>query len=153
MMNKSRGISLLETLLALAIGAAIILAAVRYFSITHRSLNVTHAIQQIQSLDKASYEWLSAQKQENFGDTDGGEKVSMQALTDAGLVEDKDSATKDPWGKDISITPGSDAENVKITLPNVPAKSCKNLSRRLENISKSKKPSCNSNRNDYTGEF
>ena len=63
MMRKNYGVTLLEMLLVLTIGAAIIMTAVRYFSVTRRDLNVTRAISQIQSLTKASYEWLNAQKQ------------------------------------------------------------------------------------------
>jgi len=153
MMRKSRGLTLLETLLVLSIGAAIILVAVRYFAVTHRSLNVTHAVQQIQSLTKASYEWLETQKQENFGNEDHGTLISMQALIDAGLIDNTHSDTKDPWGKDIRIEPGTDPSRVKITMPNIPELPCKNLARRLENVSRIVRPSCGSDRNNYIGEF
>ena len=153
MMRKSRGLTLLETLLVLTIAAAIILVAVRYFSVTHRDLNVTHAIQQVQSLTKASYEWLEAQKQENFSDNNGATAISMQALIDAGLIKNTDRDTKDPWGEAIRLDPGTDPNRVKITMPNVPQYACRNLARRLENVSQIKMPACSSNSNDYSGEF
>lgn len=153
MMRKNSGLTLLETLLVLAIGGAIIMVAVRYFSVTHRSLNVTHAIQQIQTLTKSSYEWLEAQKQEDFSGDAGGTAISLQELINAGLVNDTDAETKDPWGKTMTILPGSDPNRIKITLPDVPNQACKNLARRLENVSKTTKPTCGSDLNDYSGEF
>ncbi len=153
MIKKNRGISLLEMLLVLAIGAAIIMMAVRYFSVTRRDLTVTHAIRQIQTLTKASYEWLQAQKQANFSNNNGGEKIDLKDLITAELIENTDRDTKDPWNKTIIIAPGNNPNNVKITLPNVPKKSCKNLARRLNGVNKTDMPKCDSDRNDYSGEF
>ncbi|MCB1828573.1 MAG: prepilin-type N-terminal cleavage/methylation domain-containing protein, partial [Coxiellaceae bacterium] len=78
MTRNEKGISLLEMLLVLAIGAAIIMAAVRYFTITNRNARVTQAISQIKMLTKASYEWLSEQKQQDFSSVNGGVTVSLQ---------------------------------------------------------------------------
>ena len=152
MMRKARGLTLLETLCVLAIAGAIIMVAVRYFSVTDRNLQVTHAIKQIQNLTKTSYEWLDAQKQEDFG-ANGGTEISLQALIDAELIDNADADTKDPWGKTIIVTPGTDPNRVKITMPNVPQSACKNLARRLENVSKIEKPQCAAGRNNYEGEF
>lgn len=154
MMRKNRGLTLLETLLVLAIGGAIIMAAVRYFSVVHRDLNVTHAITQIQSFTKASYEWLNSQKQENFSADNNGTPISLQALIDTDLVKQSDDH-KDPWGKMIIIAPGTDPNYVRITLSNVPKESCKNLTRRLDGVSKSKAESsaCSGKYNQYSGEF
>ncbi len=153
MMKKALGLTLLETLLVLAIGASIIMVGVRYFAVTTRDLHVTHAIKQIQTLTRVSYEWLQAQKQKDFSSSDGGTTISMQNLIGAGLLENTDSDTKDPWGKAIMVTPGSNPSHVKITLPNVPKKDCKNLARRLQSVSQTILPTCSSNRNNYSGEF
>lgn len=152
-MNKIKGISLLEMLLVITIGAAIIMASVRYFQITSRNVRVTQAIQQIQRLTQASYEWLQGQKQDDFSGTNFGTAISMKQLMRAGLIKNTKSNKKDPWAGDIKIAPGSDPTRVKITLAGVPQKDCKNLARRLDPISKITMPKCGGKLNHYTGEF
>lgn len=153
MTRNEKGISLLEMLLVLAIGAAIIMAAVRYFTITNRNARVTQAISQIKMLTKASYEWLSEQKQQDFSSVNGGVTVSLQQLIDANLIKDTEHNKKDPWGGDISIAAGSDPSRVRITLSHLPQKACKNLARRLDNVSQTTIPPCSAPVNNYSGEF
>lgn len=153
MVRKTKGVRLMEMLLVLAIGAAIIMAAVRYFGITNRNVRVTHAMQQIQILTKASYEWLQAQKQDDFSSANSGILISMHQLIDAGLIKDSDTNTMDPWAGAITIQPGSDPTRVKITLARVPQKDCKNLARHLDEISQITMPTCSGPSNDYSGEF
>lgn len=153
MMRKMAGLSMLEMLLVITIGAAIIVASIRYFGVTSRNLRVTHAIQQIQILTKASYEWLQAQKQDDFSSADGGIPVSLHALMNAGLIQNKDKNKKDPWAGAIKVQPGSDPTRVKITLSGLPQKDCKNLAERLDTVSQITMPNCSSNYNNYTGEF
>lgn len=153
MMRKMKGISLVEILLVIAIGAAVIMAAVRYFGLTSRNVRVAHAIQQIQTITKASYEWLQGQKQDDFSSANGGVAISMQQLINAGLIKDTASNTKDPWAGSITIEPGSDPSRIKISLANVPKKACKNLARRLDTVSKITMPNCGGTTNTYTGEF
>jgi hypothetical protein len=153
MPGKMKGISLLEMLLVITIGAAIIMTSVRYFSVTSRSLRVTHAIKQIKTLTQISYQWLEIQKQDGFGTEDGGDAITLQALVDSGLLQDTDRNTKDPWAGQISLEPGSDPTRVKITLAKVPQKACKYLARQLDDISSTSTPDCSSSLNNYNGEF
>ena len=153
MIRKIKGISLLEVLLVSAVGAIIITAAVRYFVITRRNMPVARAIQQIRTLTKLSYEWLEAQKQDDFSDANQGTTISMRQLVNAGLIENTPRNTKDPWGGKITIEPGSDSSHVKITLIDLPQKACKNLARRLDAISNTTMPDCSNANTNYSGEF
>ena len=153
MQRKIKGISLLEMLLVITIGAAIIMAAVRYFGVTSRSMRVTQAIGQIKTLTRVSYQWLETQQQDDFAANAGGTAISLKALIEAGLLKDTDGDTKDPWAGDIRIEPGSDPTRVNITLANVPQKACKFLSRQLDHISNINAPDCDNEINDYNGEF
>ena len=152
---KQRGISLLEILLVLVIGSAIIVAAVRYFVVADRGVKVTHAIDQIKSISKASYQWLNEQKQQNFQYSDGaGTQITMSALTGAGLLSPKAFA-HNPWGGEITIAPGTNPSYIQITFNNLPADACKNLEQRLSGTAHSTSSSCGSagNSNTYTGTF
>ena len=152
-MRRIKGISLLEMLLVITIGTAIIMTAVRYFNVTSRDMRVTQAIGQIKTLTSASYEWLQAQKQDNFSNKDGGTEISMQQLIDTGLIDNSETTTKDPWAGTITVEPGSDPTRIKIVLDQLPKKACKNLARRLDSISKISMPPCAGVSNEYSGEF
>lgn len=152
-MEKTKGISLLEMLFVIVIGAAVVVSAFRYFGVTNRSVRVTHAIQQVTMLTQTSYEWLDSQSQDNFSSADGGTAISMQQLIDAGLIKNNNKETRDPWNGNITIEPGSDPTKVQITLTQIPKKTCKDLAKRLDKKSKITMPNCANTYSNYTGEF
>lgn len=153
MLKRQEGISLIEMLLVIALGALIITASVHYFGLSGRNIRVNQAMQQVKALTEASYEWLEEQKQDDFSDQHGGSAISLSELVDAGLISDA-KMQNDPWGGNIRLEPGSDPSRVKITLSGIPKQDCKNLSRRLDKISQITEPDCSSNiKNDYSGEF
>lgn len=153
--KKNLGISLLECLLAITLIASITMMAVRYYMITLRSMHVSQAIAQVNRLTGASYEWLRLQNQTDFSGEDTGEAISIQLLLNAELIH-LNTDTIDPWGGNITITPGlTDTSYVAITLPNIPQKDCLNLTQQLQYINHNQTAnSCTDPAsNQFTGEF
>jgi len=156
MKRTSQGISLLEVLLSIVVGASIIMAGVHYYAVVNRGSQVSHAISQVRTLTKASYHWLNAQAQDNFAcdnTRDNCSSISLQSLIDAGLITNTDMNTKDPWGGDITISPGTDPTYVNITMASVPNLACKQLAQKLRNVSHAGAPTCDQALNSFTGEF
>ena len=153
MRHKQTAISLLEILLCIAIMASIGMMAVRYFMITSQNAKVTHAITQIKTLTKASYEWLQAQRQADFKGY-GNTGITLQKLIDAGLIT-KAVERRNPWGGLITVQPARDASYVRITLYGLPRLACLHLSRQLKSINhstaKNQCPAQHSNR--FEGAF
>lgn len=157
---KYKAFTLLEMLLVLMIAAAILVMATRYFTISMRNMHVTQAISDIQSITKASYEWLQTQKQENFSDTPNGVAIDMQQLIEFKLIQPNDSkhplSYYDPWGGEVEIGPGkNNASRIYILMKNVPKMACLNLVRKTQSLmdQNSLHPACDKDRNDYYGEF
>lgn len=154
--KKTRGISLLECLLAITLIATITLMAVRYYIITLRNTHVSQAISQVNRLTSASYEWLRLQNQSDFSGEDTGEAITTQTLLQAELIQ-PNTDTIDPWGGAITISPGiTDPSYVAITLTNIPQKDCYNLTQQLQYINHSQTTNTCGNEaatNQFTGEF
>ena len=133
--------------------------AIRYFNVSMRDTKVAESIRQMQFITKASYEWLQAQKQENFSNSPNGKNISMQALIDAGLVvPNHNTDYLDQWGGKITVSPGSSPQYVQITLATIPKLACANLKRQMKPIVRvgSPVPKCDKNNptlNNYYGEF
>lgn len=129
-MRKITGITLLEVVLVLAIIGLILTLTVRYFNVASTSEQVNQAMTEIQTITKASYQWLQVQRQADFA---SGNPIDINKLQQAGLID----ATQitDPWGGAITVEPGtSDSNLVHISLPNVSEKICKNLKTRMSGV-------------------
>lgn len=154
---KQNGIALLEALLALVIAAIVITMSVRYFTVTRRDMRVTHAVNQIRILTRASYAWLNVEKQANFSSNPSGNNINLQSLIADGLIQtDKQGNYWNPWGGNVLVAPGRDPSYVSITLQNIPLKACMNLAQQLITVNrevKSIKSMCHSASNSYEGEF
>lgn len=151
-----KGISLLELLLVMSLGAVILVMAVRYFQLSSRNSKVEMAVKTVQSMSHVSYEWLQAQRQENFSSSPNGSAISLQALIDAGLIQNTARDTLDPWGGAISVGPGTNASYVKISLAGLPQVVCRNLKQQLNSVTRSGSPVAPCNKatdNVYFGEF
>lgn len=127
---RQLGMSMLEMLLVIAIGAAIITISIRYYNVTERNLSITQATNQIHMLTKASYDWLSAQHQASFCD---GECISLNKLTESGLIPNNKHYTETPWGTNIIIGPANNNSYVEISFA-LPKEDCDNLQQRLRGI-------------------
>lgn len=153
-MNRHRGISLLESILALTIIASISMMAVRYYMVTIRDTRVNHAITLIKKLTKSSYTWLQNQHQADFTGQTDNDKISLQKLITDQLANQKTDSIN-PWGGTVSLTPATDATYVKITLNNIPQPACKNLTQQLHyiNHSTAQETCAKKSSNQFIGEF
>lgn len=139
-----RGISLLEVLLVLTVAAAIVAGAITYFSQTLRSNKVAQAVNLIQQINKAGYEWLqipdsslsSGNYQTDFtnlaNSTDGNGLYAFQSLGLMGC--ENNSCFTNPWNGKTSVTTGAPAKYMLIILTNIPDTDCKNLQEVMRNI-------------------
>ena len=154
MKTKQIGISLLEVLLSLVIIATITTMAIRYFTVTNRSMRVSTSIKEIAHLTNLSYEWLQAQRQNDFSGKPTGTSISMQVLADTRLIGNLEREKYNPWGGTISIEPGANPSYVKITLTHIPQKDCRAIVRQLKNINHLSDTPCGSAYgNTFSGEF
>jgi hypothetical protein len=152
MKRKNAGISILEILLALVLIATITTMAIRYFTVTNRSMHVSNAIKQIKHLTHISYEWLQQQNQVDFNSASN--PINLKKLTDAQLIQDDPSEQYNPWGGNIRVSPGSIPSYVSISFDNVPPDACRMLVRQLKSINHIKQTPCGTAYNNtFTGEF
>jgi len=149
MMIRQKGITILETLLVLVLGALIITMAVRYFFISERSMRMEQAVTQIRHLTQASYQWLSQNRVANFGGPPG---INISSLVKADLIQAKEQI--DPWGGAVTVEPGGDNAYVTITLNNLPKLACIQLKHQLQYTSRTNTTTCVKRYNNkYVGEF
>lgn len=149
-----KAISLIEIILVLVVISSITTMAVRYYMITIRNLHVSQAIKQVKKLTEVSYEWLQTQKQADFSGSPEGTPISNEALINADLIQ-ANTDTTDPWNGNITVAPGTDSSYVMITLNNLPAKACRNMTQQLKTINHAPSDStCNAgSNNQFNGEF
>jgi prepilin-type N-terminal cleavage/methylation domain-containing protein len=152
-MHKQKGFSLLEIMLVLAITATVLVLGIRYFQINLQNLKVEHAVEQINALTNSSYEWLTAQKQEDFSGSSQN-AISLAKLSAAGLIPNGNLYQKNPWGGNNSVAPGQDPNYVKISFTQLTKHNCFNLLRQLQNLAHSNACEADSNKTyTYSGEF
>src|SRR3990167_7690540 len=144
-MQKQQGNSLLEILLVITVSSVLIVLAVRYFTVVDLNMRVARAISQIDIVSRASYEWLECERAQDFS------KISSQALLDAHLVSGDD--LKSPWGGTIQVTPGNDANHVKISLSGISTYGCQDLTRHLQSIAYASVVQKACEHGNYFGEF
>src|SRR3989338_2659440 len=107
---RQLGISLLEVLLVLVIGAVLIMMGVRYFSLAQNNADFAATEQQIKILLQASYDWKDGQQQANFSG------ISTLALLNANLIENTDA--QDRWGWPICVAADSaDSAVLSVFVP------------------------------------
>lgn len=132
-MKRQLGMTLLEIILVLAAVGIVLTLALRFFVVVNTNLKLTRAVTQIQTLTKASEQWLQAQRQLNYEGAASGSAISTAKLETAGLITAGD--TKNPWGGDILISPSSvNPSYVNLTMKDVPQKACFNLISRMKTI-------------------
>ena len=90
-LTRQFGISLLEVLLALTIGAVVLVSATRYYVEASSGTKVVMAQSQFNQVYKAALEWYAQQSEQDFA------LIKKEALENSGLVESK--VFDLPWGK------------------------------------------------------
>lgn len=135
--NRHHGIGLLELMLSLAIIAAVILLATRYFSQASEASKVTQATQIIRTLTDASFKWVEGKP--NFdGEPGKNNPLSIPQLITDGILSSDWSDKPSPWGEGkgtstITLEPYSSGmlmmnrNQIKITILNVPESACKSI--------------------------
>jgi Tfp pilus assembly major pilin PilA len=120
-MRYMKGITLLETMLAIAIAAVIMVASVHFYWVAKARSTVLQATSQIQRLVRAAEEWETAERLPYLS-SESGELIAE--LVKAGLLKAQDEAN--PWGGSVSVTGDSDGR-VVVHLDGIPKNSCQLL--------------------------
>src|SRR3990167_893341 len=124
--SLQQGFNLLELMLALLVVAAITFTSIRYFFTANQQARVTQAVSQIDTLVKASYEWV--QGKDNFSG------ITVKDLVAAGYLPSSfEQTVNNPWKGSIEIrASSSDLHRLLITLSNVPYNACGGLMEKLQ---------------------
>jgi len=129
MKKYTRGIGLLELMLSLAIIAILLVMATRYYSATTKSQRVDDTIQLLGELETAVNTQIANDGTEyikiNLADLVSNGYLSAGRVT-GGATEPK---LKNPWGGEAGFL--HESADVKVTLENVPAQQCKDLSKKF----------------------
>lgn len=143
-MKKNLGISLLEILLVLATIGVVLILTLRYFTLTTQNENISQTVNQIQSLTKASYQWLQIQRQADFSSSNA---IDINKLQQAQLIDGIE--TKDAWGGDVTLAPSADGNYVHIALDQIPEKACRNLRQKMKTIAHAQTENDDCSKNGY----
>jgi type II secretory pathway pseudopilin PulG len=124
---RRRGLSLIETILALTLGLIAVLAVIGFFTSGTASNNRNTAAQQLQHI-VAEMQVLYASSA-TYGD--GTENDVTTPVATAGIFPSNmldDSLTPfNPWGGTVLVDEGPAAESFRVTFTNVPGDSCAKL--------------------------
>jgi len=152
-LQRQKGISLLEVLLVVAVAAAIVSAAIFYYSQTILYTHVSQATNLIQEINKAGYEWLKIQ------DDNGKYKTNFSTLGTAaqaggnGLKElvnldlvpcTNNSCYTNPWGGEVLVEADADANYMLITLSALPQSDCMRLQAQMADMVPTQENTCTS---------
>jgi type II secretory pathway pseudopilin PulG len=124
---KLAGISMLELMLVIVIITILGLGTTRYFIVTRDNLKITQALEMINEVATASFEWTKGSQQ-------GFSGISISDLVDKNLLpaKYKNSAKINPWFGSIDLN-GSD-NDLKIIMSNIPkdASTCNTLINKIQ---------------------
>lgn len=137
-----RGITLLEILLVLTIAAVIISCAIAYFGRAMSANKVSQAVDLIQQINKAGYEWLQIpdsnnQYQQDFTHLNKNNN-GLNNLIDLNLISCANkSCFTNAWGGSVTVLPSNPAKYMLIQLDNLSMGDCANLIQAMQNIAPS----------------
>ena len=115
------GIGLLELMLALAIIAALLITATRYYQIASDARKVSEAVEIVQAMYSAGEQWKQTR-----GDFIPQENVLTEFVVDNLIPSDFVNPHVNPWGGAI-VAVADSATQLKLTLTNVSYAACMNL--------------------------
>lgn len=126
-MRRYRGMSLLEIMLAVAVGAAILLGAVHFYSQAKNHSTALRAVAQVGRLIRANDEWRAAQRE---SDSEGSSANRVPEFIAAGLLEADDE--RNPWGGSVSVSGDNGGGQLIVRLESIPAWGCRLLVSRFK---------------------
>ncbi|HVE44852.1 MAG TPA: hypothetical protein VNC84_06940 [Gammaproteobacteria bacterium] len=119
--RKTQGVTLLETMLVLAIAAMIIVMSVRYYQSASAGQQTASVLQQIQAITAAA-DGL-AQPSGSYSGINAGTIASL-------LPGGSTVGLKTPWGSTITIG-GTSPTGYTVTIPETPPQVCPQLEAKL----------------------
>ncbi|MEM1243596.1 MAG: type 4 pilus major pilin [Pseudomonadota bacterium] len=146
----SKGLTLIELFLALAIIAIIWVVATRYYQTVKLSGQVNDAISMVQALRAAVANYASGQPKNTA--------VDFATLSNVGLLPSDFGAAgnfgqgTNPWGGNVTLA--GTVGNFTITMDNMPAQGCQNMLAKFQNqISNDGTESVNCGGSTFTAQF
>ncbi len=156
-----KGISLIEILLVIVVAASIIIASLLYYTHTLLHQHVSQAINQLQMISQASYEWLQLPDENGNSKADFSSfqnETGLEQLSALNLISCiQKSCEKNPWGGELIVTADSNTpQYVKVILTQISDKGCLNLLSHMQDVAikdpNTKKPAqeCSKDNTTYT---
>jgi type II secretory pathway pseudopilin PulG len=121
-MRHSKGISMLEVLLVIAIAAVLSMGSVHLYLRSKGESLLLQATTQIQRIVTASNQWLVVQRLPDFSSRE--ENLIPQLVEDK-LLEPEDELN--PWGGDVSAQ-GNTEGRLLVRFSHIPSDACSELS-------------------------
>jgi hypothetical protein len=126
--HRRRGVGLLEIMLIIMIITAVMVGVSRYYYIARENARVTRAIDMINDLVNAAYQWVGYRN-------DDFSTISIGTLVSAGLLPSNYGNIDNPWQGNIKISAITQGSYAQIRLSNIPKKSCNILSEMMAKYS------------------
>lgn len=133
----SRGVTLLEIMLVLAVAAMIIVMSVRYYQSATANQQANAVLQEIQAITAIA-----------DGVAQGNTRYSAVTQSSISqLMPNQSLAT--PWGSTITVKSGN-ASSYSVSIPNAPTAVCNQIPPRLQTNAKFSGATCSNNTISYT---
>lgn len=126
--NRRRGLSLIETILAIAIGAIAVVAVVGFYTSGTAANNRNEAQQQLQHIVAEMQTLYSSSA--TYGDGTANDitgPASTAGIFPAGMVAVASASAPEvynPWGGEVTVDEGDVAQTFTVTYNNVPNDAC-----------------------------
>jgi Tfp pilus assembly protein PilW len=146
-MKLHKGISLLEMVLVVAIGAAVIMGAAHFYWRAKDRSAVLRATSLIQRVIQASDEWKTAQR---VSDMSVYSDNVINELIDTRLLQADDS--HNPWGGLVAVSGDSSTGALIVRLESVPDSACQLLISRFRTTATEGNFACNGKEGGETWE-
>jgi type II secretory pathway pseudopilin PulG len=131
-MRKNFGIGLLELMLALAIIAALLISAVRYFQNAQTGRQVQAVIATVEAVYAAGNQYVLDNN--SFTTGDDIQKFIDRGLLPENFIPDSGGYSDNPWGGEIYAQrddTSNSATSMQLKFTKVPAAACENLRAKL----------------------
>lgn len=107
---KMKGLTLLETMLALAVGVLILMSAVVFYQSTRQSANVSRTLSDMGAIKAGYRAYLASGFQLNAS----SDAAQLQAVQDAGFLP---NPLNDPWGQSYVVSLTKYPGYIMIAIP------------------------------------